>query len=174
MRVVLGFAAALAFATAAQAAEECVAPALVAEYLKTHGDWKILTTDVLSQFHRDAWKEFRGGKVECPGLAAVVLDKSRQTSYAVALVKPQADGQIFEQLVVIGGKPGKLTVKVLEEPSLVPSWVVYREGPIKEYHDDNGRPLSIPYDSIVYHDLEGAMRQYYLVNGKFQKLEASD
>jgi hypothetical protein len=149
---------------------QCEAPPKpVADYLKAHPGWVLLTRAHLSADHQPMWDKDHKGL--CPGMATVVLDSSKQTSYALALLN-KGKGGTLEQLVLLKGAAAK--PMVLEAPSPSGSIVVWRAPPGKYPNPETGKDIAIATDSIMYEMYESGAEQFYFVNGKLKKLQAGD
>jgi hypothetical protein len=170
MGLLLRFALAAMATTGAASAAPCEKPPQpVADYLETQPGWVLLTRADLSADHRPMWDKDHKGL--CPGLAAVVLDAGKQTSYALALLKHDKGGTL-EQLVLL--KAGAAKPMVLEAPSPSASAVVWRAPPGKYSDPETGKDVAIATDSIMYEMYESAAEQFYFVNRKLHKLQAGD
>jgi hypothetical protein len=149
---------------------QCEAPPKpVADYLKAHAGWVLLTRVDLSADHQPMWDKDHKGL--CPGMAAVVLDAGKQTSYALALLNKGKDGTL-EQLVLL--KAGAAKPMVLEAPSPSGSIVVWRAPPGEYPNPDTGKDIVLAADSIMYEMYESGAEQFYFVNGELRKLQAGD
>jgi hypothetical protein len=152
------------------ASAACEKPPLpVADYLKAHPGWVLLTRADLSADHQPMWDKDHKGL--CPGMAEVVLDATKEKSYALALVRHGKDGT-QEQLVLLNGAAARPIA--LEAPSPSGSVVVWRAPPGKFPNPETGRDVAIANDSIMYEMYEAAAEQFYFVNGKLRKLQAGD
>jgi hypothetical protein len=153
---------------AGQATAQCEKPPQpVADYLKAHPGWVLLTRADLSADHQPMWDKDHKGL--CPGMAEVALDSTGEKSYALALLKHDKSGTL-EQLVLLKG--GNKTV--LEAPSPSGSVVVWRAPPGKYPNPETGKDIAIANDSIMYEMYEAAAEQFYFVKGKLRKLQAGD
>ena len=149
----------------------CHAPEAVAAYVRAHPAWRLLSTGDLVSDDQALWK--RAHKHECPGVAAVVLDGSGRTSYALALVGGAA-GKPLEQLVVLKNDPEGFREYILQPPRKGAGIVVWRAKRGTSSDMYTGRALYIAYDSIIWEKMESASQQFYFLHGKFHRLQASD
>lgn len=143
-------------ATAAQAAPDCAPPPAVAAYLKAHPGWTPLTLADLNADQQALWNEAH--KDACPGWTAVVLDRSKETSYALALLS--ADRKL-EQWVLLKGAAAKPSV--IEPPSQSTGIVVWRKP-----------KAASGFDGFVYELFESASQEFYFVKGKIRKVQGGD
>ncbi|HUO90252.1 MAG TPA: hypothetical protein VMU08_13840 [Rhizomicrobium sp.] len=138
-------------------------PKPVADYLKAHPGWRILTVGDLSKDQQMEWNESH--KAFCPGLAEAVLDATGEKSYALALVDKPARQE--EALILHGATP------VMIYPASPSVGIVTYRMPPGQY-DEGGRKIAIAHDSVMYEFFESAAQQFYFVNGKLRKLQAGD
>lgn len=155
---------------AASQAHECVMNEVVANYLKANPGWSIVKLSDLSEDDKNLWKLNHQGL--CPGLASAKLD-SKHTWYALALIS-EAKGKIYEKLVSLKVNRPTVTSYLLSSPQIVVEpFVVWRTRPgtYLDYH--TGKKIMIRHDSFVYEKIESASVQFYLHDGRIQKLIAS-
>src|SRR5215469_12528165 len=170
MGLLLRFALAAMATTCSASAAPCEKPPPpVADYLTAHPGWVLVTRADLSADHQPMWDKAHKGL--CPGVAEVVLDGTKEKSYALALLKHGKDGT-QEQLVLLKGAAAR--PMVLEAPSPSGSIVVWRAPPGKYPNPETGKDVAIARDSIMYEMYESAAEQFYFVNGKLRKLQAGD
>ena len=153
-------------------AAPCTPPPPVADYLKTHPQWRLLDIKDLVSDDRMIWHDNHKGL--CPGMAKVVLDSSGLPSYALALIRPDK-GKTFEQVVVLQAGANAFKTVVLEPPFEGTGIVIWRAPPGKtqDMYGD-GRTITVRHDSIIWEKMESASQQFYLVRGKFRKAQTSD
>ncbi len=154
---------------ASPALAQCEAPAPVADYLKAHPGWSILTAARLTAGNAKQWDESHKGL--CPGLAPVVVDGGGKTSYALALLS--TDGRRERIVLLKAGAKGFKEVELSpESPSI--DIVVYRVPPGRAEDPETGKPIAIAHDSIMCELFEAAAQQFYFAGGKLRVLQQGD
>lgn len=161
--------AALMLCTAAAAASPCDAPPPVADYLKAHPRWSVVDMSDLDRDEKAIWAEAHKG--QCPGIAAVKLDESGATSYALELRDRRGD---LEQLVVLQALGGRFKEVVLERPFRTGGLVVWRSPPGRSGDMYTRRRVRIVHDSIIWERMESASQQIYFAGGRFHRLQTGD
>lgn len=154
---------------ASPALAQCEAPAPVADYLKAHPGWSILTPAKLSADNAKQWNETHKGL--CPGLAPVVVDSGGKTSYALALLSH--DGR-RERIVLLKAGPKGFKEVELEPESGSTGIVVYRVPPGRAEDPQTGKPIVLAHDSIMCELFESAAQQFYFAGGKLRMLQNGD
>lgn len=152
-------------------ADPCTPPKPVAQYLALHPGWRIETVVDLVPDDQKLWAQDHKGL--CPGLAGVVLDASGKTSFALAVLANRG-GKVSEQAIVLKPAGADFRTFVLQPPFKGRCCVVWRSPPGKSSDMDTGRAFDIPYDSVVWEEMESASQQFYFLRGKFHKLQTGD
>jgi hypothetical protein len=136
--------------------------------------WRVVTLADLPNDDRDLWQREHTGR--CPGVAAGRLVSGDRYSYAVALLKEDANGGLFQQLVVWLWAGGHLSSTVLVGPTPVVAgpFVVWMAPPGKSVGVDGQPPVMFAHDSFIYEKMEAIATQFYYLNGRFRKLQTAE
>jgi len=119
------------------------------------------------------WKQYH--KRQCPGMAEVDFDGSRNKYVGLALIRSEGD-KTSERVVAVRINVGGLESRTIYDDFKAPPYtVVFQVGPgITWEWDQPNKKIRIPHDSLVAATIEAAAQQFYLKDGKFRYVQTSD
>lgn len=98
-----------------------------------------------------------------------------KTSYAVALIRVQASGQLQEQLIVLSPDGDSFSSAVIAGPTTVTSpFVTWKASPGAFKTVDQSRTIQIARDSFIYEKMEAYAKQYYYADGRLRSIVTAD
>lgn len=154
-----------------QSCQAVIPPDLAKEIKAAYPGWRIVDLSSLVEDDRTLWIQ-KHGKV-CPGVVKGNFGASKQTQYAIVLMRRQPQLEV-KLLHAVKAEQAKYRLTVLSESPATRTPVVFKAPPGNYYDaEDPKTPIKIETDLIIFETIEAGATAFYFVDGKPQQLEIS-
>lgn len=170
-KAILLVASLVGFCSSAVAAPCSDYPPEVTAYLHANPTWSVVQFSDLLKDDQALWKQ--SPPAQCPGFSQVDFDGTGLKYSALALFQ-KAKGKLIEKVVVLRREQGRIHEHTVFAAGKVPYLcVIWKAGPGKARDWEGAKEVVIPYESLVYEQMEAWAYQFYLLRGKFKYVQIS-